>query len=508
MKVVEEMAGILIGSSNIRRFHDPKINNGLRLEVATIRRSFDISLDTVKNGERVIVSVIENFIEKAILAIADQLEEDKYNAMMEVIASFMGKVDDCETKKPLSKFALAYPIARPANRWMTDKEDDIRKEFEKAFNRKGQGNIYKIDAIARESQNFEKDGVHLTKESGLNFLNNLLDMAEGAFESELVEDVEDEDEEISIFSKVKNAGKVAAKAVELANLLEMKRDTTELKNWRKHFEANINTRFKSDNVMFARIRDEIDSEVNRKKEDRTLVMGIEEPADLPSGGVERATRLKNLIENFCKKVKPDFEGQILYAGTCGKSLNGKMRIEFRLESAERARDIRKTFAMDRSSKKLDPELEGYQVMTMITLATRIRMDIMKAIAKRIESATESAYVPNFLSRPILHIKKKSLTPATQVRSLTFVEAICQYGGELKMGDLDIAYDKAKGHFRGMMRQHFIVFSDPDSTSWSGPMGARGPATSSAPGGSGVTRGTKRAGEEGGSGGGYEKQMRR
>jgi hypothetical protein len=62
-------------------------------------------------------------------------------------------------------------------------------------------------------------------------------------------------------------------------------------------------------------------------------------------------------------------------------------------------------------------------MTMITLATRIRMDIMKAIAKRIKSVTESAYVLNFLSRPILHIKKKAVPPATQVRSLTFADAV-------------------------------------------------------------------------------------
>lgn len=498
------MSGLLLGSSNIRRFYDEKSNNKLRLEVATIRRSFDISMDSVKNGERVIISVIENFIEKAIMSSPGKTEEEKFNKMSEEIASFMVKIDDCATRNPLAKFALAYPIGRPANKWMSEKEHDIRKEFERSYNKKGRSNIYKIDAIAKESQNFETDGVHLTKEAGISFVNNLLDMAEEAFETELVEETEDEGE--TIFSKVKNLGKVAAKAVEKANLLEMKKDTTDLKLWRKNFEANISNRFKSDNIMFARIRDEIDAEVNRKKEDRTLVIGIDEPVDLPAGGAERAERLKNLTLDFCKKVKTDFDGQILYAGTCGKSLNGKMRIEFRLDSAEKARDFRKTFAMDRSAKKLDTDLMGYQVMTMITLATRIRMDIMKAIAKRIESATESAYVPNFLSRPILHIKKKAVTPASQVRSLTFVDAVSQFGGELQRGDLDIAYDKARGHFRGTMRQHFIVFADPDPAGWSAPSGSRGPGTSGGPS-AGTARGTKRSGEheEGGNG---EKHSRR
>ncbi len=228
-----------------------------------------------------------------------------------------------------------------------------------------------------------------------------------------------------------------------------------------------------------------------------MVMGIFEPADLPGGRLERTETLKNLIMDFCKMVKPNFDGWILYSGTCSRLLNGKMRIEFRLELEERGSNFRKTFAMDRSSKKLDPELMGYQV---ITLATRIRMDIMKAIAKRIELATESAYVPNFLSRPILHIKKKASSP-TQVRSLTFVEAVCQFRGELEKGDLDIAYDKANGYFRGMMRQHFIVFADPDPASWSNPTGSRGPGTSGGTGGSGAARGTKRAGDHEGGGGG-------
>ena len=498
------MAGILIGSSNIRKFYDQKLNPNLRLEVATVRRSFDISIDSVINGETVIVSVIENFIEKAVMSNRGSTEEGKYKEMVETINSFMEKIDGSAEKNPLSKFALAYPIGRPSNKWMDEKEEDIKKEFEKSYNKKGRSNIFKIDAIAKESQQFEKDGTHLTPKAGMTFVTNLLDMAEAAFEAEIIEDLENDDD--SIFNKVKNAAKTTTEVMEMANLKELKKDMSEQKVWRKNFEANIDHRFKNDNVMFARIRDEIDSEVNRKKEDRTLVMGFEEPADLPRGGTERADKLKSLVMEFCKKVKPDFDGQILFAGTCGKAVNGKMRIEFRLESVEKARDLRKRFAIDRSSKKLDPDLMGYQVMTMITLATRIRMDIMKAIAKRLESATESAYVPNFLARPIMHIKKKAATSATPVRSLTFVEAVCQYGGKLQMGDLDIAFDKAKGHFRGMMRQHFILFSDPEVTTSSRVPGTKG-ATAGASG-TGGPRGMKRpGGVDGASGRGGGKFVR-
>jgi hypothetical protein len=54
-----------------------------------------------------------------------------------------------------------------------------------------------------------------------------------------------------------------------------------------------------------------------------------------------------------------------------------------------------------------------------------------------------------------------------------------------------------------MRQHFIVFADPDPASWSSPSGSRGPGSSRGTGGTGAARGTKRAGDYEGSGGGVK-----
>ena len=75
-----------------------------------------------------------------------------------------------------------------------------------------------------------------------------------------------------------------------------------------------------------------------------------------------------------------------------------------------------------------------------------------------------------------------------------------------MGDLDIAFDKAKGHFRGMMRQHFILFSDPEVTTSSRVPGTKG-ATAGASG-TGGPRGMKRpGGDDGASGSGGGKFVR-
>ncbi len=96
--------------------------------------------------------------------------------------------------------------------------------------------------------------------------------------------------------------------------------------------------------------------------DRTLVMDIDEPPDLPGGGVERTGRLKSLIMDFRRKVKPDLKGQILHAGTCGKSLNGKLRIEFRRISGRPGRPGHRVGQGQRSLQgalHCEPELWGW-----------------------------------------------------------------------------------------------------------------------------------------------------
>jgi len=507
------MARILLGSSNIRRFYKPaKSGNNYRVELATIFRAFEVVIDTVKEDDRVIISVIENFIEKAIERADDDQRQDE---MVEVMERFMEKIGSVSKKHPTAKFVLAYPIRRPANKWMTEMEDQIRFEFEKAFNRQGLLNISKVDAVASGDQIFDRDGVHLTAAAGKNFVTNLIEMGEVAFEAENLE-VEDEDEEDSFMGRIGRAAKGSEKETGARCLQQLKMESIEAKNWRKGLESTLNTRFMNDNVMFARLRDEVDSEANKKKEDRTLVVGIDEPENLPRFGLERNDKLKNVALEFCKAVKPDFEGQILFAGTCGKSINGKMRMEFRLETTEQAREIRKIFAIERAAKRIKPELGNLQVMTMVTLATRIRIDIMKAIAKRLETNEETAYVPNFLSRPILHIKKKTKEGETArtgnfVKTLTFVEAVCLHGRILKRGDLDVAQDKAKGHFRGTMRQHFLLLEELDeggkgsSSMWASGAPAGPPSTRARSDTSEVvkpgTRGTKRPNEPepGGSG---------
>jgi len=119
---------------------------------------------------------------------------------------------------------------------------------------------------------------------------------------------------------------------------------------------------------------------------------------------------------------------------------------FKLDSVEKDREILKRLAVESMTNKLQQDLADMTVTMIISLATRIRFVIMKAIAKRIELKEEMSYVRNYLLRPILHINRGTtqVRRCQHVRLLTFTDAVCQYGRALKP-DLAKAYKKLGLH---------------------------------------------------------------
>jgi len=47
-------------------------------------------------------------------------------------------------------------------------------------------------------------------------------------------------------------------------------------------------------------------------------MGLDEPKDLKRTGQGQSKKIKKLAEDICKKIKPDFDGQVLFATTMGR----------------------------------------------------------------------------------------------------------------------------------------------------------------------------------------------
>jgi hypothetical protein len=143
----------------------------------------------------------------------------------------------------------------------------------------------------------------------------------------------------------------------------------------------------------------------------------------------------------------------------------------------------------------------------VNLATRIRVDIMKAIARKITNRDEVAYVAGFTSRPTMHIRKAGGgDSARPLKSFSYIDSVSRFGNMLDRKDLETAYGRAGRSFNGQLRQNFVVLNEmeqdallsvnPGPSNSNSRQGQSGRGGARGAGGGGVgARGQKRAGSD-------------
>jgi len=168
---------------------------------------------------------------------------------------------------------------------------------------------------------------------------------------------------------------------------------------------------------------------------------------------ERIDKLRSIAKEIFQEILPGFKGEIVYL-TQGKKLSQSIpMVEFALE-------IRKAFADRRKKKTLPESMKDLFISNSVNLATRIRVDVMKAIAKKISNDKELAYVAGIMSRPMMHIRKAG--PPTKdrpLKSYNFIKSVSRFGKRLDEFDLGCAYSRAGTAFAGQLSQNFVVLKE-------------------------------------------------
>jgi hypothetical protein len=171
----------------------------------------------------------------------------------------------------------------------------------------------------------------------------------------------------------------------------------------------------------------------------------------------------------------------------------------------------KALADKKKKNLLTPEQANLFMSNSVNLATRIRVDIMKAIARKISNKDEIAYVAGFTSRPTMHIRAAGAGTTTRpLKSFSFIDSVSRFGRMLVRADLETAYGRAGRSFNGQLRQNFVVLNEYDQDELlsvtpastgprAGTSGYRGggggaPRGSGPRAGSGRGKGTKRGGD--------------
>jgi hypothetical protein len=392
------MERVIIGSSNVYRFYKTDLYkefNAYNMVRCTDVVTFKAIAENLEENEsEVIVSVLENFLERSVGE--DTSEENLFTSLGLAIQNFMKIIGSAAKRLPNSKFAIAEPIQRPKREWYQQKYDDIITAFNESFDFMRLNNVTRISGIPQGCQQFDPDQVHITEASGKIFIEGLLTESEKFFKAPLVDLAMEEDEQVT------------------------QSVTDQLSARLDKLENQVRTRQVKDNLIFARIREEMDT-----------------------------------ATNIFKTIIPDFAGEIIYINQ-GKN-NGRIipLVEVKLNSTENATLIRKTFA---EKKKQGSDFGRIFIANCVNLATRVRVDVLKSLARKISDQQVIAYALPFVSRPTLQIKSAE-AGSSEIKSFTYTDAIAKYGHLLKQFDLGEAYRRAGSFFKGQLEQQFVVLRE-------------------------------------------------
>jgi hypothetical protein len=161
-----------------------------------------------------------------------------------------------------------------------------------------------------------------------------------------------------------------------------------------------------------------------------------------------------MVSKVLDSIEPGISAEIIFVSQ-GRSENREVPLaEVRMSSKEIAVRLRKTYAQ---KKKTGQDFGRVYIANCVTLATRVRIEILKAMAKKFGSDSEDLYLIGYVSRSVFHVRAKNQNK--KLMWLSFSDALIKYGSGLKENDLGEAYKKAGIAFKGQLEQNFVVLHD-------------------------------------------------
>ena len=219
------------------------------------------------------------------------------------------------------------------------------------------------------------------------------------------------------------------------------------------------TRTKSfgDNKVISRIREELDQANNIKKEDRVMMIGLNSTTPKPRTEAERKIWARTMVVDILKIMdkKPRQGSAIVLVKVGNSSGDSTPAVEVKFDSRETAFHIRSTFVEAKKSGLID--LGTLHISNVVTLATRVRADILRAVSDQFSTSGKvKMYVSAFNSRPVLHVTD---LPNGSPHAMTFSDVMDRYGRDIKPEFLENAYKRVGRSFTGQLAQNFVVLKD-------------------------------------------------
>ena len=332
----------------------------------------------------------------------------------------------------------------------------------------------------KENLSFDKkDEVHLSEKSSQKFFQHIIEESLNYFTASNSNSEDSSESEMEIVSDF-NPNRIPKKKTSPFAPVQFKRKRrrseehpitlSELASDLKDLRTQVEKRWKADDFLWAKQEESLDTTRNEKILDRIILTGVV-IENLTGTGLEKKPLILEALTPIMKELfGDDFPVPIFVSHLNAHIPSNRRVIEAKFENQETAAKVRKAYGDKMKScreTKLYPDtLRGMNIAMSVTRSTRVRIEILHALAKVVKSNSQKnvdAYVLQHLTRPLLKvtitIPKKEVTTS---RTYGFAEAVefvsCRY--KIQDRDLIDAY-KAAGNMKNL-EQLFMVLRNPEN----------------------------------------------
>ena len=394
------------------------------------REIFAQSLRSVKRETTVcVVSCVSNFLTSSddttstISLRVDPIFDEVFSAVLV----------ECETF-PSRHYLLCPPMYRQSPLWYRDNLAEVMRRFSAASKRFSHANMRLMPSFP--SPTYEADGVHLTAYSGLEFVLHLFDASKLIIES------------LSASVDVREAT-----VSEASRLIEDRMMALEQDHRRLSGVVELKTAVDSEADDFL---------ANERMLNTIVVSGLTPIQGRLSGKEWQERAQRNVLDVLKTLMNKDYRLRVVRNST-GMAPSAPTTYTVEFYNVEDPAEIRSKFGtfFAGGADRRPPALSRISIQNSVTKATRIRISILKLLAKRYQSSNPDgkAQVIGYNPRPLLRITPPDSAKDRRIRSFNFIEAIQKFPTNFTEEEIGSITKRAYASFPNKLRSTFVVLSD-------------------------------------------------
>jgi hypothetical protein len=402
------MASLFYGSSNVYHNFDRAVTSGLfsgrgfQLVRCTKKTNFNSHLATLLSATLISTSVLENLISDGCSGVPDhEVLLFSRQPITGHVESLLGLV----SRLPGVNSIICPPMFRSVPAWFTSYLPDFHQFLRTEVSRVGSSRIGVCNSFVVVPSLLEANGVHLSSAGGnpfMSHINSELQTMLIAMDVPAADTLPMPNAPEDCLSQILNV--VSSSASKLDSIEALGSTVSSLVKSTLALEAFAQHRFREDDFIFARLKEEADTELNKSRKDRVVITGLPPPPVTVHNHLDQKRHYTEVVSCLivltCVEADPVPKVTNVYINL--QKDRGQPLVEVRLDTVSGAQLFRHEGV--RLAKEEQAEFVNLFFANTVTQATPVRVEVLKALAKKLTTNSESAYVQGFISWPVLQYR--------------------------------------------------------------------------------------------------------